>query len=579
MDQQDLFEAVVIGSGFGGAVAACRLAAKWPDRVLVLERGRRYYKGSFARDPHDFANNFWSAETGGKSQKRNGLFDIRHFTHMDSVVAAGYGGGSLIYANVFKPAPDWVFSRGWPQGLTPATLAPYYQVARRVLGAKVIPPAQGDPRRFVQRSKVHAEFAQSEGHPSELAEICVFFGNQYADAAGPALAIGEQERNRYGATQTSCTYCGECDVGCNVQAKNTLDLNYLHVAEHRHGAHIRTETEVTKIVPLNAAGQPDSLADGHFGYLVCYRTVQGDSQSVRSRRVIVAAGTLGSNELLLRCRDEYGSLPRISAQLGKRFSGNGDFLAFVKPGSKSVDSNHGPVITRLTDFNLQTPPSDGQASFLLEDAGYPAFAAWYLEGLRPLFSISFVFRKLRGLEKVAWSHLFRASLRGSIVDYLRGFLQGDLSYRSSVLLFMGLDAGDGEITLRKGALSVNWPQARSMKLYQAMLDCAQRFTRFVKAPSYIQQPNWYWPLRDNITVHPLGGCALADSATQGVVDSAEGRRGQVFGYQGLYVADGALLPGPVGANPSATIAALAEWIAHDITGLQPDETLGVAHHG
>ena len=582
MEQLQRLEAIVIGSGFGGSVMACRLAAKWPGQVLLLERGRRYPKGSFARDPHDFANNFWSAERKGPGDKRNGLFDIRHFKHMDAVLSAGYGGGSLIYANVFKPPPAWVFQKGWPEGMTLDLLTPYYQVARMVLGAKTIPAAAGDARRLVQRSQVHAAFAKSEGRTSELAEICVFFGNHYAQSNGAPLAIGEQERNRYGATQTSCTYCGECDVGCNVHAKNSLDLNYLHVAEHRHGAQIKTEAEVTKIVPLDAQGQADSAADGRHGYQVFYSDSQGKSHCATSQRVVVAAGTLGTNELLLRCRDEFGSLPRISLQLGKRFSGNGDFVAIVNSSERALDSNYGPVITRFTDFNLQAQPQDGQPSYLLEDAGYPAFAAWYVEGLRPLTSLSYLFGKLMRLEKIAWRRwlagLWPGKRRGSVVDYLQAMLQGDLSYRSSVLLFMGLDAGDGEVSLHQGALTLRWPQSTSMPLYTAILDCANRFTRFVKARGLIQQPTWYRPIRDNITVHPLGGCALANSAQAGVVNTTTGQRGQVFGYQGLYVADGALLPGAVGANPSATIAALAEWIAHDITGIAPDANLGVPSH-
>ena len=580
--QQQQLEALVIGSGFGGSVMACRLAARWPGQVMLLERGRRYPKGSFARDPHDFANNFWSAERRQHGEKRNGLFDIRHFPRMDAVLAAGYGGGSLIYANVFKPPPAWVFQNGWPAGLTLDTLSPYYEVARSVLGANPIPPAAGEPRRFVRRSQVHADFARSEGRESALADICVFFGKDYAQGGGPPLAIGEQERNRYGASQTSCTYCGECDVGCNVHAKNSLDLNYLHVAEHRHGAQIRTESEVTSIIPLNAQGQADSAADGRHGYQVGYTDVQGKRHQVTSRRVVVSAGTLGTNELLLRCRDEQGSLPRISQQLGKRFSGNGDFVSIVSSSERSLDSNYGPVITRFTDYNLENQPPGGQPSFLLEDAGYPAFAAWYVEGLRPLTSLSYLFGKLIRLEKVGWRHwlasLWPSQRRGSIADFMQAMLQGDLSYRSTVLLFMGLDAGDGEISLHKGALTLHWPQSSSMPLYQAMLDCGRRFTRFVQARSFIQQPTWGRPIRDNITVHPLGGCALASSPEGGVVNSAAGQRGQVFGYQGLYVADGSLLPAAAGANPSATIAALAEWIAHDITAITPDASLGTPSH-
>jgi cholesterol oxidase len=581
MAEKKWFEALVIGSGFGGSVTCCRLAARWPGKVLLLERGRRYPKGSFARDPHDFASNFWSHGASGERQKLRGLFDIRNFHRMDAVVGAGLGGGSLIYANVFMEPPFWVFSSQWPAKLNRQRLDPYYAVAKSVLGARPVPPAVTDPRRVVRRSGLYADFAKAEGATSKPADICVFFGKGYAQGKSEALAIGEQERNRYGASQTSCTYCGECDVGCNVHAKNTLDLNYLYAAEHQHGAQIATDCEATRIVPINEDGADDTTADGRHGYRVEYQTVQGERVSVFSRRVVVSAGTLGTNELLLRCRDEWGTLPRISTQLGKRFSGNGDFVSIVTEGTRVADPNHGPVITQYIDYNMAAPVA-GKPSFLLEDASYPAFAAWYVEGLRPLINPLYIFQKLgrliRMLWRRTWQTLVSGKWSGSVVDYLNSLLKGDMSYRSSVLLFMGKDAGDGEFSLRDGQLNLDWPQSTSRPLYDAIVACGQRFANFTKAKAYIPQPTWSWPIRNNITVHPLGGCALADSAATGVVSCKDGERGQVFGYHGLYVADGSLLPAAVGANPSATIAALAEWIAQDITGIAPDATLGVPEH-
>ncbi len=581
MNETCVLEAVVVGSGFGGAVACCRLATKWPGQVLLLERGKRYAKGSFPRDPHDFAANFWSDARAGAGRKLNGLFDIRNYRRMDAVVAAGLGGGSLIYANVFMEPPRWVFDAAWPAGLNGERLAPYYAVAKSVLAAMPMPPANGQPRREVLRSQLFARFAQSEGKVSKPAEICVFFGTGYAQGSSAALDIGEQERNRYGASQTSCTYCGECDVGCNVHGKNTLDLNYLHAAQQQHGAQIQTECEVLRIAPLDAQGQEDSRADGSQGYRVEYRNREGQVVQVRSRRVVVSAGTLGSNELLLRCRDEYGCLPRLSPQLGRRFSGNGDFVAIVAAGRRDADACYGPVITQYIDHGLQQPVA-GQPSFLLEDAAYPAFAAWYIEGLRPALNPFSVVRKLGRALRMFWHRMLQGLLSGkwsgSVVAYAHAMLKGDWSYRSSVLLFMGKDAGDGVFSLKGGRLALNWPQQTSRPLYDAILACGKRFATFVEAAAYIPQPTWAWPIRNNITVHPLGGCALAASAEQGVVSCQDGQRGQVFGYRGLYVVDGALLPGSVGANPSATIAALAEWIAEDITGIVPDDTLGVPHH-
>jgi len=591
MNESGVLEAVVIGSGFGGAVSCCRLAQKWPGQVMLLERGKRYPKGSFPRSPNDFAENFWAPAddrvprpSALRKRPLNGLFDIRNYRKMDAVVSAGLGGGSLIYANVFLEPPEWVFKDSWPAGWSQQKLSSYYKVARSVLGARTIPPSTDEPRRQVRRQQLFADFAAAEKRPSRLADICVFFGNDYSYQGGALpLPIGEQEKNRFGAAQTSCTYCGECDVGCNLHAKNSLDLNYLHAAEQWHGAAIRTECVVDRIVPLNASGAEDSTAAGQFGYRVHYRDGDNQPQAVSARRVIVAAGTLGSNELLLRCRDEFGCLPRLSRQLGERFSGNGDFVAIVAEGQRPADPNHGPVITRFIDYGLVGAPTSGKA-FILEDAAYPSFAAWYIEGLRPGLNPLHLLRKGWRLLRLFWYRLAQSLINGkwsgSVVEYFNSMLRGDLSERSSVLLFMGKDAGDGRLSLKAGRLDLDWPQQSSRLLYDAMIACGDRFRKFVGSKTYIPQPTWRWPIRNNITVHPLGGCALADSPERGVVSASDDSRGQVFGYQGLYVADGAVLPGSVGANPSATIAAVAEWIAEGITGISPDDSLGAPdHHG
>ena len=165
---------------------------------------------------------------------------------------------------------------------------------------------------------------------------------------------------------------------------------------------------------------------------------------------------------------------------------------------------------------------------------------------------------------------------GQVADLFHEVLKGDLSYRSSVLLCMGLDKGDGVLSLKEGRLDIQWPQTSSMPLYRAIVDCGKRFKAFAGSTFFTPLSTWKWPMRNNITVHPLGGCALAYDPGLGVV-SAGSDRGQVFGYTGLYVADGSLLPGAVGANPAATISAVSEWIAEGITGNVPDSDLGAYH--
>jgi cholesterol oxidase len=375
--------------------------------------------------------------------------------------------------------------------------------------------------------------------------------------------------------QTSCTYCGECDIGCNVQAKNSLDRNYLHVAQTRYQTKVRTEAQVERIVPLDAAGHDDSSADGTHGYRVVFRDVESDTEhSVTTQRVVLSAGTLGSSELLMRCRDVHKSLPRVSQRLGQRFSGNGDFLSFALDGEKEVNSTYGPVITQYTDHHL-FDKFDREHAFMLQDASYPTQAGWAAAALGPMLN---PFQKLWQAGKQLVMYAFDSAYPGrksSRVGYLmQKLFSHDLSQYSAVMLCMGLDKANGTLRLNKsGYLDIDWPQDSNRPLYDAILDLCKRFTTFIGGKHFLPMPTWLWPIKNNVTVHPLGGCALAESPEQGVVSALDGSRGQVFGYRSLYVADGSLMPTALGANPAATITALSEWIAHEMTGEVPDAAL------
>jgi cholesterol oxidase len=566
------YKVVVIGSGFGGSVLTCRTAMRWQgaEGVLLLERGKSYPMGSFPRSPRAMASNFWNLPTEDrrrpsrirKKGEVRGLFDIRNGNHINAVLAAGLGGGSLIYANVFLEPPRQVFEEGWPQGWDKERLSRHYEVVKTVLGARPI-PQNGDPRRRIVRAELFEEVAKRYNRPHHFLDISVFFGN---DPKSPT-AIGQQEENPHGAPQTSCTYCGECDVGCNTHSKNTLDLNYLFAAKNRHGATILTEHLATKIVPVDAKGRRDATARGEHGYRVYFRDLEkNERHSVLARRVVLSAGTLGSTELLLRCRDVHKTLPYVPATLGRRFSANGDFVSFVVAGKKAADPNYGPVITGATDFNLFNN-FDRSRAFILQDAAFPAFASWYVMGALPAMST------LEGLWKGVqhvMARVRRGASLGRVGFFFADVLKDDAAYRSSVLLCMGLDKGTGSMRLNdSGYVEIDWPYWENRKLYRAILDAAKEFGRYVGAGRVLPLPTWWWPARHNITVHALGGCILADSPTVGVTNAKKGQLGEVFGYKGLYVADGSIVPTALGANPSATIAALAEMIAEDITGTKP----------
>jgi cholesterol oxidase len=575
----DKCEAVVIGTGFGGALSACRLARKWPGKVVVLERGKRYGLGAFPRAPGDFARNFWVLPDGTprprhvrkaavKTGELHGMYDVRNYGHMDVVVCAGVGGGSLIYANVFMIPPDEVFAdKRWPSSCQRPKLTSYYAIARSVLGSRPIPSATGDPRRRILKTELFQTIAQQARRNSQLVDINVFFGS---NPNAPPLAIGQQERNRYGALQTSCTYCGECVCGCNYHAKNTVDLNYLYVAEKRHQASVRPECIADEIVPVDAAGADDPKADGSHGYRVKYRDLAANKrEAILASRVVVSAGCLGSTELLLRCKHHLRTLPRVSDYLGHQFSGNGDFLSFVIEGFDG-SPNYGPTITQRTDYNLFQNFAPEHA-FIVEDASYPAFLSWFVEGVRPRWMW---LRPIAHLVRRLITNLTSGKSPGTI-----GFAFGDLlghttSSQSAVLLCMGVDTSNGVMDLDPDAhLRLNWPWRENHRLYDAVLQAGKDFQRLAGAKIFAALPTWDWPIRNNITVHPLGGCVLADKPALGVTSADPASFGEVFGYRGLYVADGAMVPTSTGSNPVATICALSEMVAEGITQIPPDEQL------
>jgi cholesterol oxidase len=571
-------QAVVIGTGFGGAINACRLSQKWPGKVVVLERGKRYGLGEFPRAPDDFRRNFWVLpdrtphphhvrRAAGKSGELHGMYDVRNYDHMDVVMCAGVGGGSLIYANVFLIPPDEVFAdKRWPNSCKKAQLMPYYAMAKSVLGSRPIPAHTNNPRRRIPKTELFQDVARKAHRDSQLVDINVFFGNNFASP----LEIGEQERNRFGALQTSCTYCGECVCGCNYHAKNTVDLNYLYAAEQRHQASVLTECLADEIVPVNASGDDDPGADGSHGYRVKYRNLkEGQQEAILTKYVIVSAGCLGSTELLLRCKHLRRTLPRISDRLGQQFSGNGDFLSFVIEGFAG-HPNYGPTITQETDFNLFKNFAKERA-FILEDASYPAFLAWFVEGARP-----------RWLWLAPIVHLLRRFIKsvtsgkspGSIGFAFADLLSQSTSAQSAVLLCMGVDKSDGVMDLDpNGHLRMQWPWRENSLLYDAILKAGEEFKQLAGAKALTALPTWNWPIRNNVTVHPLGGCVLADDSTAGVTSADRASFGQVFGYKGLYVADGAILPTATGSNPVATISALSEMVAEGITQIAPDDKL------
>lgn len=267
---------------------------------------------------------------------------------------------------------------------------------------------------------------------------------------------------------------------------------------------------------------------------------------------VVSAGTLGSNELLLKCRDRNDSLPKLSDMLGKHFSGNGDFLfAGTHYHNKEIDAGRGPSITAGVGYFK----GDDQHIYI-EDLGFPDPFIWYLNGIL----------STAGRVTNAFIQAKRYLLRsfGINTDFeVEGLLNGGFMTNFLPYLGMGTDAADGKIKLNwRGKLKLDWHHKKSESMFSDMIGHLKEISK-KSGGHFVNSPLWDWPVKKLLTAHPLGGCVMSDHPDSGVVNEW----GEVWGYPGLFVADGSIVPSAISVNPSATISALAEHVAfHMIHG-------------
>ena len=546
--------AVVVGSGFGGSVMAYRLA-KERITVRVLERGKRYPPGSFARSPKEMQTNFWDPSAG-----TYGLFQIWRFAGIDGVVSAGLGGGSLIYANVLIEKDEKWFVRRNPDGsetpwpVTRADLDEHYQEAKQILAPQIY-PLDVAPYSATRKTLAFREAADKSGLQWELPKLAITFGDPEDDPkTGEPIrdAEGRTTENLHHKTRYTCRLCGECDIGCNYGSKNTLDYNYLTLAENA-GAEIHDLCEVHTLKPENGGGF-------RVGYVV--HDPDGDRPAVEKEvladRLILSAGTFGSTYLLLKNHHNFADLQ--TNKLGHFFSGNGDFLGFLHDAKQKTDGvttarplapSHGPVITSTIRVKDTRDGGDGPG-FYLQDAGYPGLVDWLVEATN---ATGLARRAVRFVERRVLDRL-TGDKQTDLDDEIERLL-GDAHRSSSLmpLLGMGLDTADGVMSINNtGELALAWG-AKDSPIYSRINAAMQEVARNLDA-EFLDDPIWYFHNR-LITVHPLGGCSMGTDPTEGVVDEW----GQVFGYKNFVIADGSVMPGPVGPNPSFTIAALANRFA------------------
>jgi len=515
------FDFIVIGSGFGGSVAAHRLTEKG-YRVAVIEMGRRWTPENLPHTNWRLWRWIWRP-----GLLLRGFFNIEPFRHVIIMHGCAVGGGSITYANTLLQPGEAVWDTGSWSGLAPwkQEMPAHYDTARRMLGVtenRILGPADFILQRAADAACVGdtfyrtqvAVFEAPEGEPAGESHADPYFGGE-----GP-------DRN-------TCIGCGGCMMGCRYNAKNTLDKNYLYLAE-KHGAHVFAETRVVDVVPHG---------EGYEVQTECSTSwFRKRRRRFTARSVVFAASALGTMDLLFRLKQK-GSLPLLSECLGKRVRTNAESLIGVRvPGSREdlsqgIAIGSGIYIDQFTHIEATRYPAGSDAMGLL---------ATLLTGGRPGWT-----------RILSWMATCAAGLARHPIRTVRSLHPFGWARESLILLCM--QTLDGHIDMRLGRPWF-WPFHKTL------------MSRGARIPTYIPQANDFArKVADMIggtpmsmvteilfdvpgTAHILGGCPMADSPERGVVDEQH----RVFGYRNLYICDGSVIAANLGVNPSLTICAMTE---------------------
>jgi cholesterol oxidase len=510
------YDVIVIGSGFGGSVAALRLSEKG-YRVAVLEQGRRFDRSEMEKTTTSIQDLFWMPALGLR-----GLFTQRFFQHVNIVGGVGVGGGSLVYAAVLlEPKAAFYRDPAWSNlGIDwEAELRSHYHTAAQMLGRSTCPTTHTQDH-WLQQTAIE----MGAGDTYAPVPLGIYFGQQeetpdpYFDGEGP-------RRN-------GCVQCGACLAGCAHNAKNTLDKNYLYLAE-KLGAQILTLTKANLIRPI----------DG--GYQV--ETVNPLDRNKRfppltGHKVVLAAGVLGTLELLFHCR-EAGTLPLLSPVLGQRVRTNSEAITAVLSRQTDIDLSQGPAIS--SDFHPNDYTHITQNRVPASYWFMKLYASPLSDGSRPL---------TRAL-KTLWTTLTHpidstASLRVRRDWHKRITLVSTMQNLDNQIAFTwGRRLLNG---FNRGLQSQNPDGRRAPTYIPEANQAARTLAQVSNGIAYNSSIESVFNM--SVTAHILGGCPIGADVFQGVIDTNH----QVYNYPGLYVVDGSAIPANVGVNPSLTITALAE---------------------
>ena len=517
------YDVAIIGSGFGGSVAALRLTEKG-YRVLVIEAGSRYRDEDFAKNSFDLKRFLYFPRLGLRGIQR-----IDFLRNVMVMSGAGVGGGSLVYANTLYRPPATFFNTGsWAKMADWQTLLnPYYAQAERMLGVE-LNPFESNSDRAVKKVADRMGF----GNTYRLTPLGIFFGTKKKLAEG--TTVEDPYFGGKGPSRTTCTNCGECMTGCRHGAKNTLVKNYLYLAEAA-GAQVVADTTVTDIQEVN---------DGSYLISTRHSSSVGiiKPERITADQVIVAAGALGTAKLLQKVRAK-GRLTGLSEQLGYLSRTNSESLLGVVSRDEEVDYTEGSAITSSVFPDEHThiePVRYGHGSGFMGIMVSLMASGKKGEAPTPLRLLGATLRNLNLLPKF---YNLRTWPQRTLILLVMQARDNSLTTFAKTTIF-----GRKKLTSRQGYGETN----------PAWVKAGHDFTReLAKDMRGIPGAVATEPFGIPMTAHFLGGCVIGANAKEGVVDGYL----RAFGQPGLHIFDGSTLSANPGVNPSLSITAQAEWAA------------------
>ena len=501
------YDYIIIGSGFGGSVSALRLSQKGYS-VLVIEKGSWKKPEDFPKTNWNLKKWMWLPPLGFK-----GIFKMTFFRHLSVISGVGVGGGSLVYANTLPKPKDHFFNSGSWKGILDwkNELEPFYDTAYKMLGATE------NPEFFdadLQLKKLADDISLSKKF--ETTKVAVYFGEENKEVPDPFF-------NGEGPARAGCNFCGQCMTGCPYNAKNTLDKNYLYLAQ-KYGAKILSDHFVTGVIPTED------------GYDILYRKTGkyfAKKKKLKTKGVVFSGGVLGTVPLLSKLKKT--TLPDISDRIGHDVRSNNEALIFVTSTDKNIDMSKGVAIGSILNTSEHRH---------LEPVRYGSGSGFWRVGVLPMVS-----------ESVWWKRIIKliAKLLKDPLKWLKVYTVRNFAKQTVVLLYM--EDLEGKLKMKSGEFfpttslqDGNPPSAFLPEAHKLATDYAKNVKG--KPLTFVLETLTGTPS----TAHILGGCVIGKDKETGVID----KNHRIFGYDNLYVCDGSAISANPGVNPALTITAMSE---------------------